>query len=634
MHTVIQQGMRALAKAAICLLVAAGVAFPLAAGTDEAFAAEPNAATSTPAGKLTIMHTNDIHGRYKASGGDACIGLSAIKALTDAMQPDLLLDAGDTFHGLSFATVQKGESIAQLMQAAGYDATTPGNHDWSYGAAQLSAIDSGYSFDILAANVLTTDGQPYFAKPYLIKDVTLSPGKTIKVGVLGVIDSGFYTSTPAQNVVGLQFTDPVAAANAAAQQLRESEGCAIVIALTHNRDPQAFARQTSGIDAVIAGHEHIVINDAVTNADGKAVPVVEAGYYLRNVGRLTLNLEQDENGSYRVASSDEVTFTSADTAEYSNTGVDSLVQQIEAEEATILNEVIGTSSQAYPFSWEGIRTTDQAIGHVVTAAYLDATGADIALENAGGVRGGIPQGTVTANDMLSISPFGNTLATYELSGADVLSLLERSLEISHQCNKVYDLQKQAVEAGEDPYQYAWPDNSGSVLVPGGATLTIDWSKPAGQRILSAQLGGAPLDAARTYAVAMNSYLPSLTAEYPALANMALLKEWGTCEEALRAFVGASEWEDRVYPLSGTVTYYVPEDEKAGGEVPKPLPDGDAQDKNNARALAATGDPTASAVQSLSALCALMGAAAVGAARMRRTGNAGCRSTERSGSVRL
>ena len=104
-------------------------------------------------GSVAVMHTNDIHGSYKysynESKGTGTVGFDGLAVLYSAQgnAPDLLLDAGDTFHGQSFATMSEGESIAELMDtfyADGYDATTPGNHDWSYGADKLRTM-TGYS---------------------------------------------------------------------------------------------------------------------------------------------------------------------------------------------------------------------------------------------------------------------------------------------------------------------------------------------------------------------------------------------------------------------------------------------------------------------------------------------------------
>ncbi len=573
--------------------------------------AEPDGSPQPKTGTIDIMHTNDMHGRYAAS--TSCIGLSALKALVDRENPDVLLDAGDTFHGLSFATVQQGESIAELMDKLGYDATTPGNHDWSYGADRLKQIDTQHGFSVLAANVLGLGGNAFFSKPYLAKQVDIGNGATVKVGILGVIDEDFYTSTAAKNVAGVTFASSADYANAAARALKEDEHCDVVVALTHNADPQAFAAQTANIDAVVAGHQHILMDETVPNTQGVGVPVVEAGYYLGTAGLLSLTIERDAGAqTWRVTGHTERTFSPADTAGLSDADVSNLIAKIEAGEQEVLGKQIGISSQAYPYGWEDIRTTDQALGHAITAAYLSATGADLALENAGGIRGGIPAGTVTAGDMLSISPYGNTLATYTLSGADMLSMLEHSLEISARCNVVYEQQKAALAAGEDPYQYAWPDNSGSVLVSGGATLVIDWKQPEGGRIVSAMVGGSAIDATRTYTAAMNSYLPGLTTEYPELTRMTPMQEYGTCEQLLRDFVGMADWESQVYALSGTVAYRQPSNDQTPAEenVDASPSGGDM--------LAATGDGAGRSALATAALAGLVAAVAARRAFARKT----------------
>lgn len=519
----------------------------------------------THTGEIVVAHTNDIHGYYTYDSRNGAIGFPIAQTLLDEIDPDLVLDAGDTFHGQSFATVTEGESIAQLMDALGFDATTPGNHDWSYGAAQLEAIDAASDFSVLAANVVdSATGEPAFGTS-ITKDVevTLDDGTTevVRMGVLGVIDEDFYTSTPVANVAGLTFTDPVAAANQAAAELRAA-GCDVVIALTHNEDPEGFAQATAGIDAVIAGHEHLVIDTTVANSAGDEVAVVEAGHYFQYLGVLNLAVALDDDGTWDVTGHTEspIPFTDV-TEDMADADVAAMVAEIEADNDQILAEVIGSSTGSYPYSstelpggWERVRTEDTPIGHLVTASYLDATGADLAIENAGGIRGGVEPGDVTAGDLVSFSPYGNTLATYTMTGAQVLDTFQRSYDLMWACRDVLQKQTEALEAGEDPYAYTWPDSSGSVLVIGGATVEADWSRPEGERVVSLTIDGEPIDPARTYTVAMNSYVPQLTDLYPAFANMQLAQEWGSCEQALRSFVGSDGWEDVVYPLSGTVFY--------------------------------------------------------------------------------
>lgn len=601
------------------------------------------AADAQPVGSIDILHVNDIHGRYEVDGVNA---FAAVKGLADAEGVALTLDAGDTFHGASFATVSQGGSIAQLLDAAGFDATTPGNHDWSYGADRLLELDASGSFSVLAANVVDAEtGEPYFAQPYLLKTVDLEgedgepTGERVQVGVLGVIDPGFYTSTPGKNVAGLSFTDPVAAANETAAALRAA-GADIVICLTHNADPQALAADLVGVDAVIAGHEHLAIDEAVTAADGREVAVVEcpsspSADYFGSIGLLTLQIERADDGALSVSShTDEQLATAQLTAR--DEGVAALTERIVADNAIILDQVVGTSAGDYPYGsaqgtepggWERVRTEDTEIGHLVTGSYLALTDADLAFENAGGIRGGVSAGDVTVGDLISISPYGNTLATYELTGAQVRATLEHSLDISKACRDVLARQIEAIENGGDPMAYSWPENSGSVIVVGGATMLVDWDRPAGERIRSIEVGGEPLEDARVYTVAMNSYLPGLTDEYPAFADMDLVAEWGTCEEALRALVAADGWEQLVDELTGTVSYADPDtgDPDAGDEDTPLVPlepaepvdgaggaadDGAADDGVTAGDLPRTGDAgtlTVSVLAGLGALCAGAGA---------------------------
>lgn len=595
----------------------------------------PGSALAEEAGTVTIVHTNDSHGGYGLTSADgAPVAYYAVVAgLAESVGADLVVDAGDTFHGDSFATITSGESVARLMAAAGYDAMTPGNHDWSYGAARLLALSG--QVPVLAANVVEADGSPFFSTPGVVRDVELESGETIQVGVIGVIDEDFYSSTPAYNVAGLSFADPVAAASSAAADLRE-QGCELVVALTHNEDPQGFAARVSGVDAVVAGHEHVLIDEVVTAADGREVPVVEAGSHLGYVGELELVVDRAEDGTYSVSSHEQVAHDPAGLGALADEAVEALTYQIAGDNEEVLGQAVGTSSRAFPYpdadydvpapgGWELVRTEDTPIGHAVTASYLAMTGADLALENAGGIRGGIPQGTVTVGDLVSVSPYGNTLATYEMTGRQVLDALETSLEISAQCREVLALQLEALRAGEDPMGYAWPDNSGSVLACGGATMQVDWSRPAGERIRSILVGGEPLDPERTYTVAMNSYLPSCE-DYPLLATLPAVQEFGTCEQALRAFVGEDGWEGRVYELSGTVSYVDAGDDAEDPAEPEAPTDPEQpsdlaeQPSDPEQKVPATGDPTSAL--GLAALLGAGSASVCAAGRLRRRAAAG------------
>lgn len=616
-------------------------------------------------GSVTVMHTNDIHGSYKfsynESKGTGTVGFDGLAVLYSAQgnAPDLLLDAGDTFHGQSFATMSEGKSIAELMDtfyADGYDATTPGNHDWSYGADKLRTM-TGHSatstpFAMLCANAKSTSGV-WSSSVTKTLNRTWKDGEDsstfdykIKVGVVGAMDETLGSSLRADLVEGTSFSGAVDAINAEAKRLREEEGCNVIVCIAHTLNAKTFAAQLNGVDALVAGHEHINLDENVTGADGKPVRVVEAGSAFAEVGLLSVPYEYDTKGTESTdddtvavyaGKSDEKLYTAKDvnvllTDPNKGSTYQSILDEVHDNKIKPLDdafsaassEVLGTSSTNYFYGenasgthgWEMVRTTDfrpskegdttkaQTIGHVICGSYLDLTGADLAIENAGGIRGGIAAGDVTAGNVIAISPYGNTVETWTMTGADFLAALEHSLQISDECNHSYELQQAYVAAGHTEQEaqdmYKWRDDSGSVLSFGGINVTIDWTQPEGKRIVSATLtkDGSTLDPAKTYTVATNNYIITNTTDFPTFANATKHTEWGTCESALRALIGQNGWESKMASLAGTISFgsAAVDPTPTPAPTPEPSPKTDATTtkvitKKTTGKLAATGDRT-------------------------------------------
>lgn len=619
-------------------------------------------------GAVTVMHTNDIHGSYKysynASKGTGTIGFDGLAVLYSAQNnaPDFLLDAGDTFHGQSFATMSEGKSIAELMNtfyANGYDATTPGNHDWSYGADKLRTMAGNSAtstpFAMLCANAKSTSGV-WSSSITKTLNRTCKDGEDsstfdykIKVGVVGAMDESLGSSLRADLVAGTSFSGAADAINAEAKRLREDEGCNVIVCIAHALNAKAFAAQLNGVDALVAGHEHINLDENVTGADGKPVRVVEAGSAFAEVGLLSIPYEYDTKGT-ETTNDDIVTVSASDSAEtlYAAKDVNDLladpdkgafyqnqldevrnkIKPLDDAFESESNKVLGTSATGYFYGedaagthgWEMVRTTDlrpskagdtakaQTIGHVICGSYLNLTGADLAIENAGGIRGGIAAGDVTAGNVIAISPYGNTVETWTMTGADFLAALEHSLQISDDCNDSYELQQAYVAAGhteqEAQDKYKWRDDSGSVLSFGGINVTIDWTQSEGKRIVSATLtkDGSTLDPAKTYTVATNNYIITNTTDFPTFANATKHTEWGTCEAALRALIGQNGWESKMASLAGTISFGSAAMDPTPTPVPtpKPSPKTDATTtqvttKKTTGKLAATGDRTLAVV---------------------------------------
>lgn len=576
-------------------------------------------------GSVAVMHTNDIHGSYKysynASKGTGTVGFDGLAVLYSAQNsaPDLLLDAGDTFHGQSFATMSEGKSIAELMDtfyADGYDATTPGNHDWSYGADKLRAM-TGYSttgtpFAMLCANAKSTSGV-WSSSITKTLDRTWEDSEDhstfdykIKVGVVGAMDESLGSSLRADLVAGTSFSSATNAINTEAEQLRK-EGCDVVVCIAHTLDAKTFATRLRGVDALIAGHEHINLNEKVTGADGKTIHVVEAGSAFAEVGLLSIPYKYDTNGT-ETTDDDTVTVPADDSNEklYTAKNVNDLLadpdkgsdyqSRLEAVRNKIKpldedfenesNKVLGTSTTNYFYGedaagthgWEMVRTTDfrpskegdttkaQTIGHVICGSYL------------------------------------------ALTGADFLAALEHSLQISDDCNDSYELQQAYVAAGhteqEAQDKYKWRDDSGSVLSFGGINVTIDWTQPEGKRIVSATLtkDGSTLDPTKTYTVATNNYIITNTTDFPTFANATKHTEWGTCESALRALIGQNGWESKMAGLAGTIGFGSAAVDPTPSPAPAPKPSSKTDTattkvitKKTTGKLAATGDRTLAVV---------------------------------------
>ena len=506
------------------LLLTFGIVFGLF-GAMPVQAQDGNASESTIF-DVKIVHTNDIHARVEEDDYNQVIGMDRLSGIaqtfTEGADGSLMLDSGDTFHGQPIATIVKGELVAKLMKACGYDAMTTGNHDWSYGKERLKELGGIANVKILSGNIKNADGTSFFDTDELVKEITKN-GKTLKIGVFGVSDPEMKNKTTPSNVEGLDFQDAVAYAKGEAATLK-AEGCDVVIALSHTLDPKNVAAQVDGVDLWLCGHEHIELSESVTTPDGSKTYVSESGHYLNSVGLIDRNCTMDEDGSVHV----DYEKTSVDYEAAQNypkdASVTAVLDTIKAENETALNRVIGTSPVELDGVWEHIRIGQTNLGNVITDAYLLATGADIAFENAGGIRASIAAGTVTYGDVINVSPYGNYVVTKKLTGAQIKEMLESSLTI----------QKNCIVANDSGEWDAWPNDSGSYLQVGGIIVRFDPAQPAGARVLSVQKDGQELDDTKEYTVAVNNYLAG-SDSYPQLANAAEIGEYSCCEELLIQF---------------------------------------------------------------------------------------------------
>ncbi len=491
-------------------------------GDGETTAARGEAATFT----VKIAHTNDIHARVEAD--DTVIGMERLKTIFDQHLQDadlgLTLDSGDLLHGQSIATLVKGESVARLVRACGYDAMSPGNHDWNYTKDRLPELEEMAGMPILGGNVLRPDGSRFFANEFLIKEVKKGDA-TLRVGVMGMIDEDVYTDTAPANVEGITFSAVETYAKEASARLRDTEDCDIVIALGHISNPMALAERIDGVDLWLCGHDHMSISEAVTTPDGTKSYVVEDGQHLEEVGLVGLTVDMNAEGEVTEIAFQKTSVTYEDAASYEkDPAVSKLLGEIKSETSAILDRVVGTIPMDFNGERQAVRTSQTNLGTAVASAYIKATGADIAFENGGGIRASLSKGDITYGDVISVSPFGNYLVTKQLSGKAIRSILEQSLEF----------RARTVYAYEHTDPFVDPACSGTSLHFAGMTVVCDMDAAMGSRVLSVTVGGEPMDDDKLYVIATNNYVAGST-DYVELGEAPELGQYSACEEALIEF---------------------------------------------------------------------------------------------------
>lgn len=474
---------------------------------------------------IRIVHTNDIHARVEEVADDGILGMArlggVIDSYTEGADLDLVLDSGDLFHGQPIATLVQGESVAELIRACGYDAVTAGNHDWSYGADRLKELCSLADVSMLTGNAIA-DGtdKSFFDEEFYTETVQIG-GQELKVGLFGVFDPSLKGDTAPRNIEALYFTDAVAYANEAADALR-AQDCDIVIGLTHTYDPAGLAAKVGGVDLWLSGHEHIQLDETVTDANGEDTRVVESGYYLYSLSLIELSGTLDENGAVEGL---QIDVTPMDYAAASNAmpspTVTAVLDEIHAAQQDKLEEKVGETPETLNGAWEDLRIDQQNLGNIVADAYLLETGAAVAFENAGGIRASIEAGDVTYGDIIGVSPYGNYIVTKQITGAELIDILETSLDIGLQSR-----------AANDSGDYdAWPDNSGSYLQFGGMTVTWDPDAEKGSRVVSIEMEGRTFREDQKYIVATNNYV-AVSENYPQLAQADEIGQYSACDEAL------------------------------------------------------------------------------------------------------
>ncbi len=458
--------------------------------------------------RLTIMHTNDVHGAYgpydaaadATTDGGAARQATVIEQIRAEGGNSILIDGGDRFTGTLFHQQWRGEDSARIMNAMGYDVMTVGNHEFDDGNEGLVKLVDSVEFPIVTANITFGADLSEKIKPYAI----IEEGGQ-QIGVIGLTppDTGILSS-PADDVT---FTADMAGVVQAAVDELTAAGVNKIVMLTHiglAADMEVGAL-VSGVDVIIGGHSHTLLGNAYTAAeesypvvvqdkDGNNVYIVQAGSSLRYIGRL--NVTWDAEGVVTAAAGDTIFLSRYITP---NADILAIINELRVPITELTATPVGESQVFLVGDRSVCRAEECNLGNLITDAMRAYSGAQIAITNGGGIRSNVPVGAdipadltlpevyaVTLGDVLTVLPFGNTVATFELKGSDVVAALENGVS--------------QVENG-----------AGRFPQVSGIRFSWDGSLEAGSRVVTVDVLGengeyAPLDPEATYTMVSNDFM--------------------------------------------------------------------------------------------------------------------------------
>ncbi len=488
---------------------------------------------------LTIMHTNDVH----ASLDNMPKTVTAVKEIRVENPDSLLLHAGDAFTGTLYFNEFLGKADLAMMNLMDFDAMTFGNHEFDLGSSseghqKLVEFIKGAQFPFVSANVdlskdakfdgifndsIATDidnGQIYNG---IIKEVN---GE--KVGIFGLTtEETVDISSPGS----IAFENYLQEAEKAVKTFEE-QGVNKIIALTHiGYDDNAavdndliLAEKVEGIDVIVGGHSHTALAEPVIVAkDETPTVIVQAGNANSNLG--LLNVEFDENGVIETHNGKLIEIKEQDPDEEAQAVLAPFKTKVEE----VANTEIGVST---PIELENPRTNgddtklsvrknETILGNLITDGMLEKaksiTGKDVimALQNGGGIRAAIDAGPITTGEVITVLPFGNTLATMDVTGVEL---------------------KEAFEISVSKY----PGENGGFLHLAGGKVKFDSTKPEHDRVVSVSYlneNGEYVEVQddKLYTIATNAFTAKGGDGYDIFAK--------AYEEGRVTDLGLSDWEN-------------------------------------------------------------------------------------------
>lgn len=482
---------------------------------------------------VTILHTNDHHGhftKFSPYANPDVGGMAAQSTLVNIVRAEveegggyvLLLSAGDVNMGVPESDMLDAEPDFQLMNMLGYDAMTLGNHEFDKSRDVLLKQREWAQFPFLSANIVKKDSGEYLVDPYVIKEFD-----GLKVAIFGLTTQETPIMVTPGHVEDLEFQNVIETAKALVPKLREEAD--LVIALTHlgffeesgggynSPGDMKLAQEVPGIDLIVGGHSHDALTEAEVVGD---TLIVQAGEWSKFVGRLdlTIDTEADQVSEYTyrllpVNMKKRVKYNDNDYYMYSGAGYVEDKAALDAMEPfmtqadELLSQPIGEAVVKLDGDRQLVRAQETNLADIVTDSMRAKTGAEVALQNAGGIRSDINPGTITYRDVLKVQPFGNILTLVDMTGAQLMEALNYAATVQ-------------------------PGN-GAFLQVSGLSWTLNRQTGQAENVV---VNGEPLDLNRTYKVVTNNFMAAGGDGYAMLKDLPQVDTGFVDADSLREYI--------------------------------------------------------------------------------------------------
>lgn len=426
--------------------------------------------------KLTILHTNDLHGHthsFKEGKNEQegeVGGLSQVASVIREEKAEdpkntLLLDAGDITSGGPVSDYFKAIPMVDAMNNLGYDAMVIGNHEFDAGRDAMKNVANRAAFPILSANLVdNTPGKALKVRPYIMKEVN-----GLKVGILGLTTPETKTMLNQEDVKNINFASAADTAKRMIPQMKK-EGADLVVVLSHlgfNEDKE-LAGRVDGIDVIIGGHSHTELAEPV---EVNGTVITQAGSFGKNVGKLELDITRSGDRAKVTGAHSRLIRIDTDSIK-PDRAVNRVLKKYTEQVESLMGRIIGRTDTPLSQRDYHIYKEESPLGNFITDSLRKKSGTDIFVLSPSSLRSNIGAGEIKVGDVHQVFPWDNKVAVLKMKGKDIKTVLEELI--------------------------SGPAHS---FIASGMKVNIDTRKPEGKKIISIKTpDGKRLDPEKLYSV--------------------------------------------------------------------------------------------------------------------------------------